>query len=735
MIPRRKNEHPPSSRAESSIPGLGRRWPLFLLFLVPGLLTLTGVIGLPSAITWNPGTPVWQSTWSILESEQPDYAKKSGHPYLLNRSLAYLFRVKGRQYFDEHLAPYGGAMVFGSSFADKYQPHGFGDAVNHYYLSGGDHAFGCPPVEAVTKELVGYECSYTDAASYADYLYDRAVRHWLGVRRVGLGDPKFDAIGTAVDRDLITSHYAEDNSREKAALYLGWAAHLIQDQTNPYHTTNDKTITATYHAPFEDALDTVIRNGKLRIPLDTWAPDGGFSTNIAAATEAPSPGSIFIAGLPEQPRRPSAIAIDNANNSKRFVQYLIRTACKNDDVLHSGQPCPDFYEKFWGQVMQVQTDRAVKTVAELIAMFLDEVREPTIVRPRSRGTSVASAFGGPAKRVVRVEVDSNPHMTRLILDAKWRGRWHEDLAGSSTRQINFDVSDPSIPEGVVEMRVRACYGPRPSDCTGQSETVPVIIDRTPPVVSMSKPVAGAAFSDLLPVMGFGKDDRSFGISETRIQALFQTPPEKSKPGIRAKIRKENAASGSVAAPPGRVTSQRGKRPQRQGVAEVVQGHQNTWETLAESDNQNVFANLNVTGWPEQVVTLRAQACDRAANCVSSKPIKVRIDHHSIDLFVQSITVEDPVVKLQRKYWPVTVRVRNGGAVNTSGFRVRLRIGNAVFHVEESEGLPGGAERVYSFSITTDPTRCGRRISVTVDPDNEVPELNESNNGKTEARIC
>ena len=715
-----------------------RKWRLCLA--APVLLLCIGATSLHQSHRWNPGTPVWQSSWTILESGQPEYAKKSGHPYLLNRSLSYLYREKGEAYFNEFLAPYGGVMVFGSSFADKYQPHGFGDAVNHYYVDSGDHGFGCPPASFFTKELAEYECSYTDAASYADFHYDRAVEHWLGIRRVGLGIAKFEAVGVAVDRDLVTSHYALDNSREKGALYLGWAAHLVQDQTNPYHTTNDLKTTLTYHAPFEDALDVVIRNGKLRVPMDTWSPIGGFASDVASATGAMNPSTAFISGLPDAPRRPSEIVKDNAANSKSFKEYLKKTACVNDDLLHAGQACDGFFEESWGQVLEVQADRAVKSVAGMIAMFLNEVREPSIVSPKRGGPSVVEAFGGSARRVVTVDVDANPHTETLLLDAKWDGVWHERVATSSNSSLEFDVSVPSIPEGLVDLRVRACYGPDPSrDCNGLSDPVNIVVDRVPPQASMSDPESGETFSNEMRVIGFGKDDRSFGIASTRIQASFQkeTSPEKPKSNRSPRLRRPTEAvstTGAVARTDGAKAP--GKSPQRtaDNIGPAV-ATERVWRTIAESDNANVSANVDVTGWEEQLVSLRTQACDRAGNCVYSMPIDVRINHTAPDLSIVSVAIGDPVTRRGRTQWPVTVVVQNGGGGNTNGFDVQLKLGSSTSSAKEANGLPGGAARAFNFNLTADPTPCGSRISVTVDPANAVQESNESNNGMTEARIC
>lgn len=77
-----------------------------------------------NAFAWNPGQPEWRKSWTLLASGQPEYAKRSGHPYFTNRAIAYLARIKGMDYYNAHLADYGGAVVFGSSLADKYKAHG-----------------------------------------------------------------------------------------------------------------------------------------------------------------------------------------------------------------------------------------------------------------------------------------------------------------------------------------------------------------------------------------------------------------------------------------------------------------------------------------------------------------------------------------------------------------------------------------------------------------------------------
>jgi hypothetical protein len=742
-------------------------------------LSLSLLYASTSAFSWNPGSASQPlPSWSGLQSDLPDYAKKSGHPYLMARSIAYLTQIKGRSYFNEHLFPNGGYLVFGTVFADKYIPNDGKDSVSHYNVTA-TSGFGCPAGGALGRELSGYECSYTDAASYADFLYDRAVVHWLGLAPEPTPAPYITR-----DRDLITNFYAADNTKEKASIYLGWAAHMVQDMTNPYHTTNDTTLTTRYHAPYEDAFDESIERGDIKLPLTTWVAsrNGGFSQTIASATNAPDPGSVFINTIPLQRRRPSAIVRDNRDHSRQFLEYIRHTTCEiENDLLELDEegPCPGYFNTHLGQVLQVQGDRAVKTVAELIDTFLEEVAPPEIITPVRR-----SAYNS----IINIEVKKNKHAFKIILDAKWGGQWHEDVATSTTQKLSFNVASNNIPEGNMELRVRGCYDPLPNRaCTDVSKPVKVIVDRTKPTVKLTTPTANAIFSNEMRVMAHSKDSRSASRLTTMIQKRTKeggsttgtTPPtntqilhygyvaiplsEKPAKTTNNKPTTKNLTLGMKLYKPAKLA------PKNQQSIKKQLGHMQpaapgtsrgplqgplkpnkpvyehgplydpsrdfVWETIVENNLANAFANIDTSTWPAGMISLRARACDDAGNCNVSLPVKVKIDRSTADIVVQKITVGNPSIENNGASWPITVLIKNTGGQNISGYSLQIKASGETSTVHFNNGLNGSSEFLYEFTRNSNPLKCGARVSVKAVLDAGNQELNLSNNSLLEAKIC
>jgi len=321
-------------------------------------------------------------------------------------------------------------------------------------------------------------------------------------------------------------------SRSHAFFQLGWALHLLEDVTTPVHTIDGSVEAFQMHNDVEKRADEVLAssgvvyNGKVMkdaLPALTAADFATLYTPHppSCADQIIDPGTYFkdrwyAHPLPENPTDPlasipalpgegvaHAYVRNSAEVSHRFIPYI---KCINTEDDRSWESV--------GAFTASGLDMGVKSAAGLLHQFMHDASLADTTPPSvtlSTGTASPTnhnvlTFNGAAN-----DTGSFVQTVEYSLDDghTWQPAQATDGAFDSQSEA-YSFTTAPLADGIYTVRTRA------TDVSGNVSAptdpgVVIVVDTTPPVISISQPTAGQYSHSATLTLGYSVTDALSGV--------------------------------------------------------------------------------------------------------------------------------------------------------------------------------------------------------------------------------
>lgn len=322
------------------------------------------------------------------------------------------------------------------------------------------------------------------------------------------------------------------NSKAHAFFQLGWAIHLLEDVTTPVHTINSSITTFEVHNQVEHIADQVVADQIMlgTTPVSAAIPVDDASTLAVLSTFPPPPIYVDVNNIPiaipcgdgapnpadpnyfkprwyVDPLAPAAEGVahayvrESAELTHSFMPYI--ECIKESTLLPWDWARNGFYTAYG-------LDLAVKSTAGLIHQFLHEVGEddhdsPTLTLAtltasptKERTISFSGTASDTGSGVANVEYTTDGGVT-------WLAATPADGAFDSLNEDYAFAAGPLV-DGTYLIRARATDARGNVTERAYQPAVLMVIDNTPPAISIVEPHAGDYVHSATIAFNFSADD-------------------------------------------------------------------------------------------------------------------------------------------------------------------------------------------------------------------------------------